>query len=108
MLALTGHEEQAAIECLIRLSRDSDSDVRDWATFGLGSQCDLDTPQIRDALAARLDDTDDDTRHEAIVGLARRQDRRAIAAVGRELSSDCVSSLVLEAADLLGLPHVDV
>jgi HEAT repeat protein len=108
VLALNGHEEQAAIECLIRLSRDRDSDVRDWATFGLGSQCDLDTPEIRDALAARLDDADDDTRHEAIVGLARRQDRRAIAAIHREIAADSAGSLVFEAAELLGLPDLAV
>jgi len=102
-LALTGHEEQAAINSLIRLSADDDSDVRDWATFGLGTQCDLDTPELRDALAARLDDPDDDTRAEGIMGLARRNDPRAIPAIQRELASDEVGSLVLEAAELLGL-----
>lgn len=102
--ALAGHEDEAAVNCLIRLSSDVDSDVRDWATFGLGTQCDIDTPQIRDALAARLDDSDDDTRAEAIMGLARRGDQRVASAIQRELASDSVGSLIFDAAELLGIP----
>jgi hypothetical protein len=34
---------------LIDLSRDEDDEVRDWATFQLGSQMDLDTAEVREA-----------------------------------------------------------
>lgn len=101
VLALTGHEMSLAIENLISLSKDSDSHVRDWATFALGTQLELDTPEIRQALADRLDDTYDDARAEALVGLARRKDIRVVEALKRELSSDCVGTLAIEAAELV-------
>ena len=41
-------------------------------------QVERDTPELRDALAARLDDTDPDARDEAVLGLARRGDPRAL------------------------------
>jgi hypothetical protein len=77
--ALLASTRPEAIDALIRLSSDVDENVRDWATFGLGSQLDdVDTVAIRDALAARLDDAHEDTRYEALVGLALRKDARAI------------------------------
>src|SRR5262249_8697667 len=98
--ALTGQSAPLAIELLIRLSRDLDPEVRDWATFGLGTQIETDTPPIRDALAARLDDTDDDTRGEALIGLARRRDARVVSAIQTELTT-CASDKALEAAEIL-------
>jgi len=76
---LMTHEDPVAVAALIALSADADSDVRDWATFGLGAMIDTDTPEIRAALAARLDDADDETREEGLFGLAARGDERAIA-----------------------------
>ncbi len=75
--ALGFREEPLAVETLIALTRDEEANVRDWATFGLG-QGDADSPALRDALAVRLDDEDDDVRAEAIAGLARRRDDRAL------------------------------
>jgi HEAT repeat protein len=66
-----------AIAALIELSADSNSYVRDWATFRLGSQ-DFDTSAIRAALYARLHDPDDNTRGEAIKALAQRRDPRVL------------------------------
>jgi HEAT repeat protein len=74
-------EDDLAIRALIELSTDEDSDVRDWSTFGLGSQVDVDTPALREALANRLDDPDEDTSAESVEGLARRQDERAVPAI---------------------------
>ncbi|MBT2444701.1 HEAT repeat domain-containing protein, partial [Streptomyces sp. ISL-36] len=66
-----------AVGTLIQLSRDHDSGVRDWATLAL-AEVPEDTPVLRDALAARLGDSDPDTVAEAARGLAIRQDPRAI------------------------------
>jgi len=89
-----------ARRALIQLSSDNNIDVRNWATFGLGTQCDNNTKKIRAALFARLDDADEETRNEAILGLARRKIRDVIPHLVRELKfQPCnPSPLALEAA----------
>ncbi|GAA3370198.1 hypothetical protein GCM10020367_15870 [Streptomyces sannanensis] len=72
------------IAALIALSKDTDDRVRDWATLCLAA-VEADTPEIRKALAARLDDEDVDTEAEAARGLAMRQDPRAVDALVRIL-----------------------
>lgn len=99
---ISRHDEPLAIQTLIKLSEDSDDDVRDWATFELGSMLDTDTPEIRDALFRRLTDANDDARAEAMVGLARRKDMRVLSPLLEELGSESVGLLVLEAAEELG------
>ena len=99
--ALGGRDEPSSIDALCVLTADVDSDVRDWATFALGTLCDSDTPEIREALVARLADDDDGIRGEALVALARRGDKRATAALGAELARPEVSTLAIEAAELL-------
>lgn len=107
---LGGREDDCAHSTLIELSSDPDHDVRDWATFGLGTQCDADTPAIRDALLARLEDEHDDTRCEAMVGLAQRGEARAAPFIEKELENDAIGQLAIDAAALLGdprfLPHL--
>jgi methionyl-tRNA formyltransferase len=75
--ALGGREGDDVTAALIELSGDAASGVRDWATFALGTLAREDSAELRDALAARLDDPDDDTRLEAVHGLAVRGDHRA-------------------------------
>ena len=99
-----GHEDVQAIEALIELTRDPEAHVREWATFALGTQVEVDTPDLRDALMERVADNDDDTRCEALVGLARRGDRRVLPALQSSLSSDSVCSMEVEAAALIGDP----
>ena len=59
----------AVVAALVRLTDDADDDVRDWATFGLGSSLTIDSIGIRGALWRRVDDEHGDTRAEAIVAL---------------------------------------
>ena len=103
---LLGYEDDRALTALIVLSADVEDKVRDWATFGLGTQIEADTPALRDALVARLTDPHADTRAEAGAGLARRQDERVVASVRQELAHDEVGSLIVEAARDLADPRL--
>ncbi|MFG1942909.1 ankyrin repeat domain-containing protein [Nonomuraea sp. NPDC048826] len=76
------HAEGLAL--LIDMTADDDGEVRDWATAGLAG-LDADTPGIREALAARLDDDVLRAVAEAARGLARRGDPRAAHGVERVL-----------------------
>lgn len=105
-VALGGFDATTAIEALIDLSADADPDIRDWATFGLGSQTDVDTPAVREALARRLADEDGDIRGEALVGLARRKDARVVGPLLADLAIPHYGTLVLEAARELGDPRL--
>jgi HEAT repeat protein len=105
--ALMGEEDPRAISALVKLSADPDADVRDWATFSLGTQINLDTPEIREALALRLDDSDGETRAEAITGLVNRKDPRALPAQFSALEDgperfDPRCDLILAAAATVG------
>ncbi|HEY3964918.1 MAG TPA: HEAT repeat domain-containing protein [Planctomycetaceae bacterium] len=104
--ALTGYDNPVALDSLMELTNDEDSDVRDWATWGLGTQVEVDTPALRDALAGRLADADEVVRSEALIGLARRKDERVLAALLKELAADSVDFGVVEAAELLADPHL--
>ncbi|MDP9866691.1 MULTISPECIES: ankyrin repeat domain-containing protein [Streptosporangium] len=93
-----GHAEGLAL--LVSMTEDPDEEVRDWATMGLAGLTE-DTEQIRDALAARLDDEDLTTVAEATRGLAARGDSRARRGVARVLAEsdeddDYVRDLVRE------------
>ncbi len=80
------------------LTDDTDEDVRDWATFGLGVLGDLDSIEIRDALFQRLGDPNEDVREEAMVGLGKRRDHRVLPALKAALRRASVSDRVIEAA----------
>jgi HEAT repeat protein len=99
--AMMGHEDPLAVEVLIELTSDPEAHNRDWACFALGTQIELDTPELREALAGRLSDEDDDARCEAIVGLARRGDIRVIPPLRRALVSESIWALEVEAASLI-------
>ncbi len=99
VLTLASAECPDAITSLVRLSRDVDDNVRDWATFTLGTLFETDTQPIRDALFDRIADRHDDTRGEALLGLARRNDSRVVDGLITELGSDRVGALAVEAAE---------
>lgn len=103
---LLGHTEDLAIDVLIELSNDEDEEVRNWATFGLGSLIDVDNNGIREALFNRLSENNSEIRGEAFVGLAIRGDKRIIELLLQELSSEEVGVLAIEAAKEIKDPRL--
>jgi len=105
----TAPRPPAVVAALVDLSIDPIGDVRDWACYALGTQLsEVDTLELRDALAARLDDPDPNPRCEALLGLARRRDPRAWPAVRTALESDQVRLPEIQAAGALGDPSMHV
>jgi len=104
--ALGGRTDATSTATLVQLSGDVDTDTRNWATFALGTLSDEDTPAIRDALAARLSDPDDEVRAEAIAGLLQRRDERAVQPLLQELSRHEVGLLSIEAAGAMPRPEL--
>jgi len=107
VIGLLTYENSLAVETLIELSRDQDLDVRNWATFGLGTQISVDSPDIRQALLDRLGDQDPEVRGEALVGLAKRKDQRVLKPLIDELGSEKVLDLAVEAAVELANPELE-
>ena len=99
-------DDPNAIACLIQLSQDTDSDVRDWALFGLGTQIQRDTPEIREALFQGLSDSDDNARAEAQAGLAFRNDERVVEALIKEFEREWIGKLSFEAAAFIADPRL--
>jgi len=91
---------------LMQLTRDPVDEIRDWSTFGLGSQLNVDTTEVREALWARIDDASQMIRDEAAVGLAQRRDRRAVQLVADRLTDEDAGPLVFEAAEYLADPRL--
>jgi HEAT repeat protein len=90
-----------AVEALLALMEDSDANVRDWATFGLGVLGDADSVEIRDALLRRVGDSDENAREEAIIGLSKRKDQRVLEFLVTILEQPDVPSRAIEATDLM-------
>jgi HEAT repeat protein/PBS lyase HEAT-like repeat-containing protein len=95
-----------AVDVLLGLMSDSQKEVRDWATFTLGVQYEVDTPRIRDALVARLDDPGAETAGEAAVALAKRGDPRVYDVIAAALARPDAGNLYVEAAAELGDPRL--
>ncbi|MEP7054097.1 MAG: HEAT repeat domain-containing protein [Actinomycetota bacterium] len=91
------------IGALIGLSGDEDEDVRDWATFGLGTVlASVDSDELRAALWARSEDDHADTRNEALAGLANRYETGVVPLLVAELESDDADPNAVHAASILG------
>jgi HEAT repeat protein len=103
---LSGQEDPRAVAALIQLAVDRDRDVRDWAVFGLGTQIDFDSPELRDALRCALLDPDHEIRGEALVGLAKRKDPEIRQELILEWNHDDVSLLSIEAAEMTRDPRL--
>lgn len=102
----TREAEERVAEALMSLCGDADDEVRDWATFGLGTQLDVDTRPVRDLLLRLTSDASRDVRDEALVGLARRRDARASDLVANQLAGAEVGLLAFEAAAYLADPRL--
>jgi len=104
--ALASHAEPEATAALLRLARDRDDDVRDWATFGIGALRDTDDEAIRALLWTNAHDPDRDVRGEAVVGLARRGDPRVIDLLKERLVDGDCRGYELEAVQEMPRPEL--
>lgn len=95
--SLLGVDNPHAIEILIKLSTDKISHIRNWATFGIGAQIQRDNKHIREALWNRINDKHQETKLEAIFGLAKRKDSRVYEILKRELLAGEYGTLLFEA-----------
>lgn len=97
-------DEHQSRESLLVLMEDADDDVRDWATFAVGTLGNCDSPEIREALFRRLSDNYSDVRDEAMAGLGKRGDLRVLPSLIETLEKPPVSDCVIEGAyQMLGM-----
>lgn len=94
----SGEPRQTQLEQLIEASRAADDQSRSWAAYGLANLLSTFDESIMEALYERLNDCHDETRGEALLGLARRSDPAVVEPLVRELKSDTVGTLAVEAA----------
>ena len=85
--ALSEDDDPSAISTMIELMDDIDEDVREAATFGVGTMHEGDSPTIREALSKRITDPFEGVRFEAYAGLAARKDKRILARLIEELET---------------------
>jgi HEAT repeat protein len=91
-------DDAKSVDSLLLLMEDPDEDVRDWATFGLGTLSSCDSFEIRQALLRRLRDTNGDVRQEAMAGPGKRRDGRVVPLLIEPLDCPPVSDCVIEAS----------
>lgn len=100
------HKGPEPVATLIELMADSDEDVRDWATFELGSISTSDSPEIRAALRERLADPFEPARSEAVWGLAHRKDPTGLRMLLERLEAEAwQSGDEMAAAEILNVEH---
>lgn len=78
--------DEVVVGTLVDLSADIDTDVRDWASFGL-MRCTIGNAAACEALVARVDDDDEVVAAQAVLGLARAGDERALVPLLAQLRS---------------------
>jgi HEAT repeat protein len=104
---------RSVVDAVIELTRDEDDGVRNWSTFSLALLFELDEPEIRESLYARVGDVDESTSAEALAGLAARRDPRAATALLARLRAASeqpppepyVIDVLVDAAEQLGDPR---
>lgn len=98
---LSCHDDKRATDGLIRLCGDDDTDVRDWASFGLAELCKIDYPELRALLHSLLGDLNPEIRGQALIGLARRGDTSCLPALRNELRGEFNGIWAVNAAGYL-------
>lgn len=105
LLLRTRPVDEWDLASVLSMMRDSDPGVRDWATFALAARDD-DSEEVRQALLERASDPDFDARSEAVWGLARRRDHRALPLLLAVFEQDDIGTLHVEAAAYLARPEL--
>uniref|UniRef100_UPI00404A8B78 hypothetical protein n=1 Tax=Flavobacterium sp. TaxID=239 RepID=UPI00404A8B78 len=99
--ALSGIENPKAIKTLIELSEDQYAAIRNLATFGIGTLSKENSEQIINALWNRTKDKHQETKLEAIVGLANRIEIAVKELIIKELKNGEYGTLLFEAIESL-------
>ncbi|BDD05557.1 hypothetical protein [Aureibacter tunicatorum] len=99
--ALNGINNGKSIQALIELTEDKYAPIRNWATFGLGTLCYDTNEQIIEALQKRTKDKHQETKLEALVGLAERNVTSIKGEIIKELKGGEFGTLLFEAITLL-------
>jgi hypothetical protein len=99
--ALSGIKNPKAIETLIELSDDKFSSIRNWATFGIGTLSEENNDRIINALWKRTKDKHQETKLEAIVGLANRNGFKVKEQIIDELKKGEYGTLLFDAIETL-------
>lgn len=99
--ALSGIENPKAIETLIELSEDRYSSIRNWSTFGIGTLYEKKNDRIINALWKRTKDKHQETKLEAIVGLANRNEIKVKELIIKEIKNGEYGTLLFEAIETL-------
>ena len=98
--ALSGLEEKNAIETVIELSTDKDPEIRDFATFSIGTLIEINNDRIIEVLWERINDSHEMVRFEAIAGLVKRQDKKVKDVLKEELKNITDNgSIILESIE---------
>jgi len=109
--ALLAIEKESAINTLIELMNDNIASIRNWATFGIGTQIEVTHPKITKALWKNVNDKHQETMLEAIVGLANRNDISVKDIVIRELEKVEYGTLLFDAIETINdkvfLPYLE-
>ena len=90
--------DEDILSAALKLGRDEDEEVRNWATFAFANGIDNDSPGIRGHLKQQLEDSFQDVRQEAAVALALRKDRSVYDLIQKELSNKGPAPLWIDAA----------
>lgn len=99
--AISGVNNPKAIGTLIELSEDNFSSIRNWATFGIGTLCEQNNDLIVKALWKRIKDKHQETKLEAIVGLAKRNQVAVKEQIIEELKNGEYGALLFDAIETL-------